>query len=248
MVLFWQLNINFSKCNVLHVGRTNKKYSYIIKGHEIPSSDCVKDLGIYVDSNLKFDQHVSRIVSKAYSRIACLLHGFISRDSNLLKKAYVTFIRPMLEYGANVWCPGQLKYIDTIERVQRYFTKRIKCLSTLTYTERLCRLDLESLELRRIKSDLMVYFKVIHNLTPFDPCDVFKVNINDCNVELRSRRQLVLPKVNNSNTSNNFFIRRINMWNSLPDSIRNADSITTFKRLLKSVDFSLFLTGSMWRL
>ena len=36
----------------------------------------VCDLGVDVDSSLKFDGHINRIVAKAYSRI----RGFFSRD------------------------------------------------------------------------------------------------------------------------------------------------------------------------
>mgnify|MGYP003529916110 CR=1 FL=1 len=50
----WQLKINMSKCNVLHVGSTNKKYCYYFKDDVITSLICVKDLGVDVDCNLKF--------------------------------------------------------------------------------------------------------------------------------------------------------------------------------------------------
>ena len=40
------------------------------------STVCDCDLGVDVDSSLKFDGHINRIVAKAYSRI----RGFFSRD------------------------------------------------------------------------------------------------------------------------------------------------------------------------
>ena len=51
------------------------------------------------------------------------------------------------------------KDIYNIERVQRSFTKRLPGLKSLTYTERLLRLNLESLESRRVKADLVLLFK-----------------------------------------------------------------------------------------
>jgi len=48
----------------------------------------------------------------------------------ILLKAYVTYVRPMLEYDSPVWSPA-LKNI-VIESVQRRYTKRIPRLATMT--------------------------------------------------------------------------------------------------------------------
>ena len=40
-----------------------------------------------------------------------------------------------------------------IEKIQRYFTRRISALQGLNYDERLVRLNLETLEIRRPRSD-----------------------------------------------------------------------------------------------
>ena len=60
-----------------------------------------------------------------------------------------------------------LHEVDEIERVQavqvqRYFTRRLQGLKSFSYTDRLFLLDLESLELRRLKADLVMYFKILH--------------------------------------------------------------------------------------
>ena len=57
--------------------------------------------------------------------------------------------------------------------MQRYFTRRLFPLSTLSYRERLSVLDLESLELRRLKCDLKVYFQIINGLTVLDIAQFF---------------------------------------------------------------------------
>ena len=41
--------------------------------------------------------------------------------------------------------------------------------SALSYQERLLKLNLESLELRRLRLGLTYYFKIFDNLTPLDP-------------------------------------------------------------------------------
>ena len=48
----------------------------------------VCDLGVDVDSSLKFDGHINRIVAKAYSRIGILFRGFFNRDITFLLKIH----------------------------------------------------------------------------------------------------------------------------------------------------------------
>ncbi len=55
---------------------------------------------------------------------------------------------------------SERQYIDRIESVQRYFTRRVIGPGNLSYEDRLDILNLESLESRRIKLDLMLFFKV----------------------------------------------------------------------------------------
>ena len=83
------------------------------------------------------------MVGKAYSRLCVLFKGFASRDAQVLKTAYVSYVRPLLEYASSVWCPHLLKHINAVEKVQKHFTKRIKSLSDLSYPERLASINLE---------------------------------------------------------------------------------------------------------
>ena len=51
--------------------------------------------------------------------------------------------------------------INKIESCQRWFTKRIKGLCGLDYSQRLEHIGLETLELRRIKYDLLMCYNII---------------------------------------------------------------------------------------
>jgi len=63
---------------------------------------------------------------------------FLSKNRNILVKAYVTYVRPLLE----------LDDIAKIESVQRRFIKRLPGLSNTSYSNRLAVLGLRSLQLR----------------------------------------------------------------------------------------------------
>jgi len=85
---------------------------------------------------------------------------------HVCRRAYITYIRPLLEYASNVWSPHLIMHINLLERVQRHFTNRITELHDLSYQERFTVLNLEALEFRCLSSDLIMYYKVFHNPTP----------------------------------------------------------------------------------
>ena len=93
----------------------------------------------------------------------------MSHDPQLLSRAFMVYVRPLLEYCTPVWCPYNKGDINTIERVQRAFTRKIGLfylchLPPVSYEDRLLHLGLQRLEIRRIHSDLIFLFEIIPGL------------------------------------------------------------------------------------
>jgi len=65
-------------------------------------------------------------------------------------RAYLTYVRPLLEYNSIIWSPHSKGDVDAIEKVQRRFTKRIPGFKNYSYVERLHLLHMPRLEMRRI--------------------------------------------------------------------------------------------------
>jgi len=113
----WQLTINISKCSVLSIHHKTKSiipHSYFINGFQLINSSSVNDLGILVDSRLTFNLHISNILSKATQRVGVFFRGFSSRHPALMKKAFITYIRPTLEFNSNIWNPTKKYFIDKL--------------------------------------------------------------------------------------------------------------------------------------
>ena len=157
----WQLTINISKCCVLSINSSSCNTCYSINGTTLKVTNNVLDLGINITASLDFKSHICNIVSKSLQRSSVFFRGFTSRSPILLKKAFITYIRPILEYNCILWSPTSVHMTDLLESVQRKFTKRIPSLNSMSYPERLAALNLESLELRRLKFDIINYFKIL---------------------------------------------------------------------------------------
>ena len=87
----------------------------------------------------------------------------MSRDSKILFLAFPTYVRPILEY-ASCGLLAFLLILKKVESVQRRFIKRLKSMSGLQYSERLAILEIQTLELRRLKADLMFIYEIVFGL------------------------------------------------------------------------------------
>ena len=156
---------------------------------------------------------------------------------------YIVYVRPVLEYCTCVWSPYLLEDIRKIESVQRYFTRsrRLFPKNSYSYNERLFLLNLESLESRRLKYDLKMYFKIMNNFTIINPNDFFLFG----NIGVTRGHGFKLQKrlFHNNRLSNIFTNRAVDCWNSLPNEIVNAKSYAAFVRKIKQLDLSEFLKG-----
>ena len=236
----WQLNIATSKCATMQINALSDCPGLCLNNIALSNVKEFKDLGVVIDDGLKFTSHVNQVVAKASAR-ACLIHKcFVSRDVHTLTRAYKTYVRPLLEYASCVWSPVYTTSIRLIESVQRKFTKRLQGYSHLNYSSRLTNLEMESLELRRLHSDLIFTYKILFGLTNINLTDFFTFPNSAHNTRGHAHR-LVL---NNSriNVRQHFFADRvIKPWNSLKVGPSSFNSILSFKSCLKSNDFSKFL-------
>jgi len=132
----WRLPLSLQKCTILHLGRNNTHHNV-----SLPDVTVVTDLGILVDNNLRLTKHYRSIVNKANHRSSLILKSFQSRNPQLLFRAFIVFVRSLLDYSSPVWAPVYKTDINLIEHVQRRFTKHLLGLKDISYHDRLVILD-----------------------------------------------------------------------------------------------------------
>jgi len=121
------------------------------------------DLGVRIVSDLSSTQYISEIVSKAHQTANCIVRSFSSGDIHLLVRAFIVYVRPIVEYNSVIWSPVAKHDIELVEKVQ-HFTTRLRGLRNLSYCDRLTKLGLCTLELRRLHLDLLYCYKIVFGL------------------------------------------------------------------------------------
>ena len=238
----WQLSLAVGKCFHLRLGLTHfTQHVYTVNNTVISNVDELRDLGVLVDSRLTFSSHINAIVSKAHIRANQILRCFLSRDRFVLTKAFVTYVRPLVEYCSTLWNPCQINLINKLESVQRSFTKRLAGLYNLSYDERCKQLGLERLELRRLHSDLIYCYKIINGLTCLSVNEFFELSHNS---NTRGHSYKIVVPVSRVNCRQHFFaVRIINIWNGLSNDIVTAHNLSMFITKLKTVNLTSYLHG-----
>ena len=98
-------------------------------------------------------------------------------------------------------------------------------------------LRLESLELRRLKVDLIMCFKILKGFTNIDPSEFFTPST--CNTRGHSMKLYYLDS--RVLARQNFFsVRVVQVWNNLPNEVASATRVSVFKSLLNSIHVSFF--------
>ena len=79
----------------------------------------MKELGVIVDSKLKFESQLNSVKNKALKRL-----NYIIKSTNNLKnpstfrKLYITLVRPIVTYASYIWSPHHQNKIYQLEKIQ----------------------------------------------------------------------------------------------------------------------------------
>ena len=243
----WLLRLNACKCKIMYFGGSNESrmhYSMddLVFGRrvELESSDCERNLGVMISSNLKWKNHISIIVSKANKVLGMLLKTFTSRDASLWRLLYVSLVRPHLEFASTVWNPYIKGDIEALERVQKRATKIPTTMRALDYEERLRVWDLTTLKDRRVRGDIIQIYKIRNGLEDIEWYTGPQYAPHSCTRDESQNRYRLVKEYFPARSRNDychfvsvrdgFFLNRaVDGWNGLSSSEIEAPSLNSFK-------------------
>ena len=230
----WLLSFNPKKCHVLTLGKfDNIRHTkrYTMYASEIEHVFDEKDLGITIDSELKFEDHISLKLKKANNMVGLIRRSFSHLRCDLFKQLYISFVRPHLEYAQAVWSSHLRKHINMIENAQMRATKLLDGMGNLNYAERLKKLDLPTLVYRRARGDMIEIYKHFHTYDGEMPSSFQPRNrpSRKHDFQLYQRTQ----KDGKRGVQSNFlYYRSSKIWNELPKEVTHAKSMNMFKNAL----------------
>ena len=234
----FSMEFNAKKCKVMHLGRKNITSTYTMNGYApagtvLQQTEEEKDVGVLISNSLKPAAQCRAAARKAHQLVGQAARAFSYRDKNNWIRIYKTYIRPHLEYVVQVWSPWHQKDIDALEDIQKRVLRMTSGLSSTLYHEQLKELGMMSLFERRKRGDMIQVWKILHNHDDVDETiwftrkrsDGVRTRLADCPFNLD------LNTYNREIRQNFFSVRTVNVWNSLPDHIKEAKTLLAFKSL-----------------
>ena len=164
----WLMAFNSDKCTVLSVIKKKQpiQHNYILNGHTLESVTSTKYLGVTIQSNLKWDKHINDITSKGYKSLRFLKRNLKTTNPHIKSQAYQALVRPKLEYSCSVWNLHKTESVSKIEMVQRRAARYVcnKNHNTSSVTNMFTTLNLPSLAERRLRTRLVMMYKISYHL------------------------------------------------------------------------------------
>jgi len=150
------------------------------------------------------------------------------------------YVLPLLTYCSPIWNPYTSENILKIEKIQKRFTRYLPGYKDLSYHERLIKANLKSLELCRICSDMILCYKILHDLVDLDKCNTIRYEISS-RITRGHNLKLRADKPNCNIFLFSFAYRVTKIWNSLSSNTAWAQTLSLFKQYLYEEDLSDFL-------
>ena len=221
------MTFNSKKTEFLRI--TNKinplESQYYLLNTLIPTVSHVKYLGVIIDKNLNWKQHVNMVTCKANS---ILQRNLAKCPTHVKRLNYITFVRPILDYACTIWSPYYQTYIRSIEMVQCRAARFVmnKYSNYDSVSQMLDTLGLNTLDDRRNKLRAVMVYKIIHNLVDIEPCNY--LTPSQLPTRGHHHRFQQLPTYIDS-YKYSFYPEAVRIWNGLPEHIVEATTLQLFK-------------------
>jgi len=222
-----------SKHNSQHVSDV----SIIVGDTNIKPSDCVRNLGAWFDSRMSMDAHINSISKSCYTQLRQIGHirQYITNDAT--KSLFNSLVTSRLDYCNGLLYGVPQNKLDKLQKVQNCAARVISRTSRYEHITPVLK-DLHWLPIQhRVKYKIMTHtFKALNGQSPIYIRNL--LSIYKPRRSLRSQNKstiLEIPSnIKGSYGDSSFAVAAPTLWNSLPCGIRDAKSLCSFKRSLKT--------------
>jgi len=232
----WQLRFNVKKCSILHIHKSKRasKHLYTMFSEPLESTLQHPYLGIILSHNLKWNTHIDYIAAKANSTLGFLRRNLRGACRSIRAQAYLSIVRPKLEYASSVWDPHKRihsqtnKLEDKLEAVQRraarFATGDYRLTTSITHT--LQTLGWPTLQQRRQVARLSLMYKAVNNLIAIP---IHNILTRNTNITRGHQQRFTTVACRTETYRGSFFPKTVIEWNALPQHLIETKTTDSFK-------------------
>lgn len=214
-----------------------------LNGTNVDRCKHVKYLGLEIDENLTFEEHISNLCSKLCRTLGPLNSIKHLIPFNMRKSVYQALILPHITYGITVWSTTSSSQLSRIGKILNRTCRQILSIrkatdiSTKDCYGKLNWLNLDQLIIYHLYIDS---FRLIHLQAPFNVSLPPRANCIHTHLT-RSNQSFQRFRSTNSYGLKTLAHRTSFNWNSLPIELQSPQPISSFKKSLKQFCLQLRL-------
>ena len=206
-----------------------EKFTISIDGNTLCNTQTVKLLGITIDSNLTFKNHITNLCISAKNKLKALqrIRKYLTLDQT--KMIANAFIYSQFNYCNIIWMFCSKMDNDQIENVQKRALRCVYQEDNVTFEYLKDKYQEFSIHEKNIQSLMFFIYRVINNLSPELVSDSFKEKTTK--YSLRSNSTLQLPRLGKTTRFgiNTVIFKGSLLWNYLPNLYKDNKTESTFK-------------------
>ena len=216
---------NNDKCHLL-ISSPNE-VSIKVGNDEIINDKSVKLLGVIIDQNLNFNEHVTKLCKKASMKFHALARVSKYMSMSKLRIIMKAFIESQFGYCPLVWMFHNRTLNNRINKIHERALRLVYKDNKSTFSELLSKDNSFSIHHRNLQKLAIEMYKVKHNISPEIMNNIFVRKENA--YHLRSNpvwKIRAVKSVHNGTESLSF--RGPKTWDMLPDDIKKSESLREF--------------------
>ena len=202
---------------------------------EIEQVQEFKYLGIILDPALNFKAHVSYLTKKVKQRTSLLWRIRNVVSTNLATKLYNTMINPLFTYCSFIYdgCgQGSARELEILQNNALRAVRKVNYMYSATALHN--ELDINWLDVNRKIACCSEVYKYVNGTGPSTLVDMLKEKPTGRSLRSDTNKLLRKPRTRTKMAENDFAIRAIGYWDTVPLEIRTESSLKNFKKRLKS--------------
>ena len=206
----------------------------------IRRSNQIKFLGIVIDENITWNDHIDIVEKKISKSIGALYKAKFILDQKCLKHIYFAFIHSYINYANIAWASTNHTKLKKLYNKQKHASRIIYNKDKLTHAKPLMK-SLNALNVYQINifQTLNLMFKSQHRLSPIVFQNMFKKVKHKYPTNF-ANNNFKTPNFNLKSTRFAISTRGPTLWNTvLSDTIKTIESYSTFRSATKKLIFNL---------
>ena len=235
-----KLTLNMTKTEFMLIGSRQKVNTTSpvsnINGTPINQVSTSKSLGVLIDANLTWGSHIEKLAKKVASAIAAIKRVRQFVPPATLHLIYEALIQPHFDYCNVVWGSCNVKLADKLQKLQNRAARALTFSSYEADASHLFQnFNWKNLSTQRDIQKALMAFKSLNGLAPEYLSSKFIAWSHTTSYTFRdSVNRLTIPQPCTNYLRNSFCYSGAVLWNSLPETLRQAESLRNFKSLLHS--------------